>query len=251
MPAVDPSRPNLPPPELARRQAQWLAPGRRWLLQQAGLARRRAVLDLGCGFGSVTPELAAGTGGRVVALDLNWAALHSDRTPFDGAGPACADARRLPFADASFDLVFCQLALLWMPLEATLGEVRRVLAPGGALLAIEPDYGGMIEHPPQISSQALWLAGLRRAGADPTVGRKLPGLLASHGFTVRVELLNELTPPAPERVDLLAGLPLNSAEAAELKRVADAAARLAGPWQQVAHLPFLFVSAVLPTDAAG
>ena len=41
------------------------------------------------------------------------------------------------------------------------------------------------------------------------------------------------------------------AEAAELKRVADAAARLAGPWQQVAHLPFLFVSAVLPTDAAG
>ena len=30
------------------------------------------------------------------------------------------------------------------------------------------------------------MAGLRRAGADPTVGRKLPGLLAKHGFTSRL-----------------------------------------------------------------
>lgn len=242
----DPSRPNLPPPELARRQAEWLAPARRWLLEQAGLSRRRSVLDLGCGFGSVTPELAAGSTGAVVALDLNWAALHQDPAPFADALPACADARRLPFADATFDLVLCQLALLWMPLEATVAEVRRVLLPGGALVAIEPDYGGMIEYPPAVASQELWLSGLRRAGADPTVGRKLPGLLAQHGFTVKVELLNELTPPAAERLDLLTGLPMNPSETRAVERIERAAAGLAGPWQQVVHLPFMFISAFLP-----
>ncbi|MCO5244913.1 MAG: methyltransferase domain-containing protein [Anaerolineae bacterium] len=249
MTSTNPARPNLPPPEMARRQAEWLAPARRWLLEQAELNWRRSVLDLGCGFGSVTPELVAGSIGAVVALDRNWAALHHDPTPFTGAVTSCADARRLPFADASFDLVLCQLALLWMPLEATLAEVRRVLMPGGALVAIEPDYGGMIEYPPEIASQDLWMAGLRRAGADPTVGRKLPGLLAQHGFTVKVELLNRLSPPAPERLDLLAGLPLDTTSTLELNRIERAAAALTGAWEQVVHLPFMFITAFLPRNA--
>ena len=246
MSTTDPSRPNLPPPELARRQAKWLAPARQWLLQQADLAWRHSVLDLGCGFGSVTPELVAGADGPVVALDFNWAALHHDPTPFAEAVVTCANARRLPFPDGYFDLVFCQLALLWMPLEATVSEIRRVLMPGGALVAIEPDYGGMIEYPPEIASQDLWIAALRQAGADPTVGRKLPGLLAKHGFTVKVELLNRLSPPAPERVDLLAGLPTNAAGAQELDRIARRARTLTGPWEQIVHLPFVFVTAILP-----
>ncbi|MEZ4769124.1 MAG: methyltransferase domain-containing protein [Caldilineales bacterium] len=246
MTSTDPSRPNLPPSDLARQQAQWLAPARRWLLEQADLNWRRSVLDLGCGFGSVTPELVAGADGPVVALDRNWAALHHDPTPFAGAVITCADARRLPFPTAYFDLVFCQLALLWMPLEATLAEVRRVLQPGGALVAIEPDYGGMVEHPPEIASQDLWIAGLRQAGADPLVGRKLPGLLAAHGFTVKVELLNRLSPPAAERLDLLAGLPASTADAREIDRIARRARALSGPWEQVVHLPFMFITAFLP-----
>lgn len=47
-----------------------------------------------------------------------------------------ADARGLPFADASFDLVFCNLLLHWLlPPDAALAEMRRVLKPGGLLLA--------------------------------------------------------------------------------------------------------------------
>jgi malonyl-CoA O-methyltransferase len=47
-----------------------------------------------------------------------------------------ADARRLPFEDRSFDLVFSNLMLQWlMPPDAALAEIRRVLRPGGLLLA--------------------------------------------------------------------------------------------------------------------
>ena len=47
-----------------------------------------------------------------------------------------ADAQALPFEDASFDLVFTSLMLQWLqPPDAALQEIRRVLKPGGLLLA--------------------------------------------------------------------------------------------------------------------
>ncbi len=47
-----------------------------------------------------------------------------------------ADARALPFEAASFDLVFSNLMLQWLlPPDAALAEMRRVLKPGGLLLA--------------------------------------------------------------------------------------------------------------------
>lgn len=242
--------PDLPSLTLIREQAAWLAPARSWLLQRAGVEQRRALLDLGCGFGVVSQELARLSNGRVVALDYNLPALLKSQSELRNSPPACADATRLPFADASFDLVFCQLALLWMPLEPTLAEVRRVMQPGGVLLAIEPDYGGMIEHPPELATRELWTAGLTRAGADPLVGRKLPGLLARHGFDVRVELMNELTPPAPQRFELLAGLPLKRKERRQAKAVRRGAKHLIEPWQQVVHLPFMLVTARLPEPAS-
>jgi SAM-dependent methyltransferase len=166
------------------------------------------------------------------------------------AGPTCADATRLPFADGGFDLVFCQLALLWMPLEATVAEIRRVLQPGGVLVAIEPDYGGMIEYPPKIATRDLWIAALQRAGADPYVGRKLPGLLARHGFAVSVELMSSMTPPASERFDLLQDLSLTDAERETLRVIQRRASGLSGSWEQIAHLPFMLVSASLSSGTA-
>lgn len=242
--------PDLPSLPLIREQAAWLAPARAWLLQRAGVEQRRSLLDLGCGFGVVSQELARLSSGHVVALDHSLRALLKSQDTLQSAPPACADATRLPFADASFDLIFCQLALLWMPLEPTLAEVRRVMQPGGVLLAIEPDYGGMVEHPPELATRELWMAGLARAGADPLVGRKLPGLLASHGFEVRVELMNELTPPVPQRFDLLGGLPLKRKERRQAKAVQRSAKHLSGPWQQVVHLPFMLVTARLPEPAS-
>jgi len=240
--------PALPSADLLRQQAGWLAPARARLLRRASIARRRRVLDLGAGHGAVTGELVRRSGGPVVALDLACDALRASAAAFAGAGRVCADATRLPFADAEFDLVFCQCALLWMPAARTVDEVWRVLPPGGVLVAVEPDYGGALEHPPDVAARDVWIAALARAGADPLVGRKLPGLLETRGFSVRVDLLPELLPPEPARFDLLRGLPLTGEEQAALRRIEQNSAAPASAWARVAHVPFLLVTATKPME---
>jgi SAM-dependent methyltransferase len=239
MAAEGPETAATPSAALLHQQAEWLAPARARLLRRAGIAHRASVLDLGAGSGAVTPELARRSSGRVVALDQAWAPLRAAETP-----GICAQARRLPFPAASFDLVFCQCALLWMaPLPQVVSEIWRILQPGGILIALEPDYGGLLEHPPAVALREIWLAALARAGADPLVGRALPGLLARQGFNVRADLLPELLPPSPARFDLLRGLPLTRREQRALRRAERATAALSDPWQQIAHLPFVLLSA--------
>ena len=135
-----------------------------------------------------------------------------------------------------------------MPAAQAVDETWRVLRPGGALVALEPDYGGLIEYPPDIAVRDTWIAALTRAGADPLVGRKLPGLLDARGFSVRVDLLPELLPPEPARFDLLRGLPLSGDEQATLKRIEENDASSSGMWARVAHVPFLLVTATKPME---
>lgn len=239
-------RPDLPAPDLLRQQSDWLAPARARLLRRIGVAHRRRVLDLGAGYGAATAELARRSGGLTAALDRDEAALGAADAPFVGAARVAGDARRLPFAAGAFDLVFTQLVWLWLPVAAVAPEVWRVLAPGGALIALEPDYGGMMEHPPDVAVAEVWRAALARAGADPLVGRKLPGLLAACGFDVQVDLFATLSPPAEERFDLLRGLLLTDAERLAVAEAAAASARRRGVWGQVVHLPFFLITATRP-----
>ncbi len=241
---------DLPAPEMLAQQAEWLAPARGRLFRQVGIARRKRVLDVGAGYGAVTGELVRRAGGPVVALDRAVAALRGAAFgggAFAGASRTGGDARWLPFADAVFDLVFTQLTLLWIqPVTCALDEIHRVLRPGGALVALEPDYGGMIEHPPEIAARDLWLSALARAGADPLIGRALPGLLAARGFTVSVGFFESLYAPSPARFDFLRDLPLTAAEALMLADIETEASMCQRPWAQIAHLPFFLVTALKP-----
>lgn len=241
---------SLPPAELLHRQAAWLAPIRARLLRRVGIAHRQRILDLGAGYGAVTGELVrrGATGGLVIALDRERAALLNPQ-PFAGASRVCADAGRLPFASQAFDLVFCQCALLWMPPRATIESIWRTLAVGGVLIALEPDYGGLIESPPDAATRDLWIAALQRAGADPLIGRKLPGRLEACGFHVRVDLLPQLVLPDSARFDFLRGLPLTPQEQTHLAQ-AQAADAAASGWARVAHLPFFLITAAKPNKAA-
>lgn len=217
-----------------------MAPARARLLRGVGIAHRRQILDLGAGYGAVTGELVRRGGGTVVALDKELFALRQISTGRQTGG----DALCLPFAAASFDLVFCQCVLLWVGsgVEGAIAEIYRTLQPGGVLVALEPDYGGLIEYPPEIATRDLWLAALRRAGAEPHIGRMLPGLLAKQGFQVQTRLLDELTPPSPMRFEFLRTLPLTAVEIATLHEIDRSTSQKVAK-TYLAHLPFFLVTA--------
>jgi len=99
----------------------------------------RAVLDLGAGTGLAAVAIkrrfprAAVTVADIAAPMLAVARRHSRF--WRPLRCVQADARALPFEDASFDLVFSNLMLQWLaPPDAALAEMRRVLQPGGLLL---------------------------------------------------------------------------------------------------------------------
>ena len=95
----------------------------------------------GCGPGYFSPALVRVTSGAFVLLDLQAEMLEMarHRLPPDASSMLVrADGARLPFADASFDAVFIATVLGEIPDQgACLGEVRRIMRPGGVLAIAE------------------------------------------------------------------------------------------------------------------
>ena len=97
------------------------------------------ILDLGAGTGFFSSALLKRyRKADVVALDLAENMLRQVQSRggwFRKPRCVCADGESLPFADDSFDFIFSNLMLQWcVDLDATLAELRRVLAPGGLLM---------------------------------------------------------------------------------------------------------------------
>lgn len=147
--APPPARAGTAPPALfedeasATASATYLDPafGRRFAeraLDALVVVRGARVLDVACGTG-IFARLAsrvAGPAGRVVAIDTSAAALAvAERVDIAGTVQWTAwSGGRLPFDDASFDVVACQHAMSQVPDPGALvSEMRRVLVPGGRL----------------------------------------------------------------------------------------------------------------------
>jgi ubiquinone/menaquinone biosynthesis C-methylase UbiE len=109
-----------------------LGPWRRWLVAGA----RGLTLDLGCGTGRNLPLLPVGT--VSVGVDPCRQSLRKARRRSPGALLVQARAEALPFREGTFDTVLSGLVLCSVTEpRLALGEVRRVLAPGGAMRALE------------------------------------------------------------------------------------------------------------------
>ena len=105
------------------------------------LAAGERVLDLGCGAGtdSLVAAQMVGADGRVTGIDMTSAMLAKARAAAAEMGVTNVEfvegeAERLPFSDASFDVVISNGVIDLVPdKDAVLAELYRVLAPGGRM----------------------------------------------------------------------------------------------------------------------
>lgn len=215
------------------------------MLRRAQIGLREWVLEVGCGRGVVTEELVRRCPGVVVAVDRDVTPAIELGTK--GAKLVEADALALPFTQRSFGLVFFQNVLLWVSdLTRTVSEAARVLGSGGCLVAIEPDFGGMIEYPQEIALRGVWLRALASAGADPEVGRKLPATCERTGLEVWVEFQAVPQPVTPLFLDLLEDIALEPDELARVQYVKEALAHCKKTWDAFVHVPYFLVVATKP-----
>jgi ubiquinone/menaquinone biosynthesis C-methylase UbiE len=135
------------------------------------------VLEVGCGPGHLSIELAQNYGLNLTGLDLDPAMIERARTNAETTshivepGPAfvLGDVAALPFDDASFDLVVSTLSMHhWSDPAAGLAEIARVLRPGGRALIwdLRPGFRLFHAHVPD-PSELLQEAPLRIVSLVP------------------------------------------------------------------------------------
>ncbi len=146
------------------------------------------LLDVGCGPGTITSELAALVApGRAVGIDREPEVIEEARRSSAGRAEFLSgDVYGLDFQDGSFDVVHAHQVLQHLadPLAA-LTEMRRVLRRGGLLATRDADYGAFLWHPADVRLdrwREIYTAVCARNGANADAGRRLPSWVAAAGF---------------------------------------------------------------------
>jgi len=150
------------------------------------------VLDVGCGPGTITVDLAARVpAGSVTGIDAAEGVLATAREEAAGRGVpnvsfSSGNVYQLDYPDGTFDVVHAHQVLQHLsdPVAA-LAEMRRVTRPGGLVAARDGDYGGMFWYPasPGLDEwQALYRAVARGLGGEPDAGRHVLAWARSAGF---------------------------------------------------------------------
>jgi demethylmenaquinone methyltransferase/2-methoxy-6-polyprenyl-1,4-benzoquinol methylase len=144
---------------------------RRFLVSRTAAGPGETVLDVATGTGAVAAELIARTGCTVVGLDQSREMLAEARRRLPaGVQLVEGEADHLPFPDASFAaLTFTYLMRYVDDPGVTLGELARVVRPGGTIAGLE--FG----LPPNPLARVLWRLYVR-------AGLPLAGRLISPGW---------------------------------------------------------------------
>jgi trans-aconitate methyltransferase len=151
------------------------------------------ILDLGCGTGQLTAEIAR-SGARVTGLDYSADMLADARKNFPGLTFVSGDASAFDFSEP-FDAVFSNAVLHWVKnADGAAASIARALRPGGRFVA---EFGGK----GNIATVQAALRAVLGPGADaqspwyyPSIG-EYSAVLERHGFEVRnASLFDRPTP---------------------------------------------------------
>lgn len=161
----------------------------RWLARELRLVPGSRLLDVGCGTGGDTIDLAAlvAPDGRAVGLDASAVMVREARRRAAGRGlpvefrTGRAEAMDQP--DGRYDACRFERVLQHVTSPAAaLREASRVLRCGGRLAAFEPDWTSLAITGASPDLTGRMLAARSVAFASPDVGARLPHLVAEAGF---------------------------------------------------------------------
>ena len=178
-----------------------MGPDNRALLDLVGIPAGARCVDLGCGGGDVTVELAraAGAAGSVIGVDIDAALLDI----------ALRETAALGMTNVSFE---CRDAMTWQSSEpvglvyarfllshladplAVLRNTRENLRPGGLVIVEDIDFRGHFSEPacPALDRSVEWYRKtVANRGGDANIGPRLPALLRDAGFeNVRLRMFH-------------------------------------------------------------
>ena len=165
------------------------------LYEKVDLKNKRKILDVGCGTGAVTLDIALLTEGEVVGIDIDEEKLQEAErvlSKISNIKLMKGDVLDLPFEDDSFDLVVFNIVLMHVKKQQeAVNEMARVVQKGGFVLGtLEPDYASLMTYP-ENPTVPLIIESLKERGADIYAGRKLKVLLNKAGLKTEVGMDTE------------------------------------------------------------
>lgn len=166
------------------------------LYLKVGMKDADLILDVGCGSGVVTRDIAHLTKGKVIAIDGSDDMIKVAKKilkDYKNVEVKIGDAENLPFDDNMFDIVTCNLLLMWAANpQKVVNEMARVTKPGGIVLAtLEPDYGGKLHYPENPRVDPIFAGeAIKKRGGDPHIGRKIRLLFVRANLITKVGIGN-------------------------------------------------------------
>ncbi len=171
------------------------------LLSDVGVPRGGSCLDIGCGGGDVTFELArtAGPLGRVVGVDLDETQVEMARREAEQQGLSNIAFEVHDVSEWEpgelFDVVYARFLLSHLADPGSVvAAIRPHIRPAGVFVVEDIDFRGHFAEPhcPALSRYVeLYTTSVRHRGGNPNIGPRLPGLLRDNGFNdVKMKLVH-------------------------------------------------------------